>query len=125
MGDGGFPAHSPLLFQTQETSVWRDKLLILSFPVDAPLFPLWMHRALQPLKKILQGALDDALSYLIPFRAREGWAHSSQLPQQLHVPDSNQDEQGILSWCPPSTRAAADTEIQGIFQSKKETSSSC
>lgn len=50
---------------------------------------------------------------------------TSQLPQQLRVPGSNQDKQGILSQCPPSTRAAADTEIQGIFQSKKETFSSC
>ncbi|XP_032930738.1 glutathione hydrolase 7 isoform X1 [Catharus ustulatus] len=34
---------------------------------------------------------------------------TSQLPQQLHVPGSNRDGQGILSRCPPSTRAAADT----------------
>lgn len=51
MGNVGFPAHSPLLFQTQETSEWKEKLLILSFALGAPLFPLWMHRALQPLKK--------------------------------------------------------------------------
>lgn len=46
-GECGFPAHSPLLFQTQETSLWREKLLILCFPLGAPLFPLWMHRALK------------------------------------------------------------------------------
>uniref|UniRef100_A0A803W1R9 Glutathione hydrolase n=1 Tax=Ficedula albicollis TaxID=59894 RepID=A0A803W1R9_FICAL len=34
---------------------------------------------------------------------------SSQLPQQLCVPGSSRDRQGILSWCPSSTRAAADT----------------
>lgn len=36
------------------------------------------------------------------------------------MPGSTWDGQGILSWCPPSTRAATDTEIQGIFQSKKD-----
>lgn len=34
---------------------------------------------------------------------------TSELPQQLHVTGSDQDRQGILSRCPPSTKAAAGT----------------
>lgn len=47
---------------------------------------------------------------------------TSQLPQQLHVPGSNRDGQGILSRCPPSTRAAAGThrDSRNLSEQKRD-----
>lgn len=61
----------------------------------------------QSTEKILPGALDDTLTYLVPFRAHEGWARPHSCPSSSVC--SNQGGQGILCWCPSSIRAAADT----------------
>lgn len=47
---------------------------------------------------------------------------TSQLTQQLHVPGSNRDRQGILSRCPPSARAAADihTHSRHLSEQKRD-----
>lgn len=127
MGDVGFPAHSPLPFQTQETSpVWRGKLLILSFPLGAPLFPTMDAQSTAAPEKILPGALDDALSYLVPFRAQQRWARPhSCLSSSMCLAATGTGRASSAGVLPAQGQQLALTEIQGIFQSKKETFSSC
>lgn len=116
MGDAGVSCSLPSpLPQTWETSpVWRDKLLILSFPLGAPLLPTTDVRGTaapaaprQPPPKIHPGALDDALSRLVPFGARQGRACPHGCVGSSVCPAAPVHRQGTLSRRPPRRKGSS------------------